>query len=297
MTRIASALASLAALTLGTTAMAADTDWSKVDQVLGRKGAAQAGGIHRYGLPRSDLNVTVDGVTIKPSFALGGWVAFEPMPSGGAMVMGDLVLEDTEISPVMKKLLDDGLEVSAIHNHLLRTSVPVWYMHVGGHGDPVKLAGSIRSALALSKTPLTQSPPASPPPAVDIDTAALEKILGAKGTANGGVYQFGIPRMETITEGGMPVPAPMGTGTAINFQPTGGGKAAITGDFVLLASEVNPVMKTLRQNGIEVTALHSHMVDETPRLYFMHFWANDDAQKLAKGVRAAVDLANLKRGS
>jgi hypothetical protein len=197
----------------------------------------------------------------------------------------------------MKQLLDDGLEVSAIHNHLLRTSVPVFYMHVGGHGDPVKLAESVRAALALSRTPLTQSPPASPPPAIDLDTAAIEKALGAKGTANGGVYQFGIPRAEAITEGGMPVPAPMGTGTAINFQPTGGGKAAITGDFVLLASEVNPVMKALRQNGIEVTALHSHMVDESPRLYFMHFWANDDAQKLAQGVRAALDLANLKRGS
>jgi hypothetical protein len=300
MNRIApvlTAIAAVAAVALSTVAAAAEVDWSRVDQVLGRKGAPQAGGISRYGLPRSDLNVTVDGVTIKPAFALGGWIAFEPIPSGGAMLMGDLVLKDTEISPVMKKLLDDGLEVSAIHNHLLRTSVPVFYMHVGGHGDAVKLAESVRAALALSKTPLTQSPPASPPPAIDLDTAAIEKALGAKGTANGGVYQFGIPRAEAITEGGMPVPAPMGTGTAINFQPTGGGKAAITGDFVLLASEVNPVMKTLRQNGIEVTALHSHMVDENPRLYFMHFWANDDAQKLAQGVRAALDLMNVKRGS
>lgn len=296
MTRIAPVLAGLAALAL-CTAAAAGTDWSKVDQVLGRKGAEQAGGIHRYGLPRSDLNVTVDGVTIKPAFALGGWVAFEPMSAGGAMLMGDLVLEDTEISPVMKKLLDDGLEVSAIHNHLLRTSEPIFYMHVGGHGDAVKLAESVRSALALSKTPLTQSPPAAPLPAVDLDTAGIEKILGAKGNANGGVYQFSIPRAEAIMAGGMPVPPPMGTGTAINFQPTGGGKAAITGDFVLLGTEVNPVMKTLRQHGIEVTALHSHMVDETPRLYFMHFWANDDAQKLAQGVRAAVDLANLERGT
>jgi hypothetical protein len=296
MTRIAPALLGIAALLCAPLAMAADIDWSRVDQVLGRKGAEPGGGIHRYGLPRSDLSVTVDGVTIKPSLALGGWVAFEPMSSGGAMLMGDLVLRDTEISPVMKKLLDEGLEVSAIHNHLLRTSIPVFYMHVGGHGDAVKLAESVRSALALSKTPLTQSPPASPPPAVDLDTAAIEKIVGAKGTANGGVLQFGIPRAEAITEGGMAVPAPMGTGTSINFQPTGGGKAAITGDFVLLASEVNPVMKALRQHGIEVTALHSHMVDETPKLYFMHFWANDDAQKLAQGIRAATDLANLKRG-
>jgi hypothetical protein len=168
-------------------------------------------------------------------------------------------------------------------------------MHVGGHGDPVKLAQSLHDGLAASKTPLTQSPAATPPPAVDLDTAALEKTLGAKGNANGGVYQFSFPRAETIKEAGMDVPPAMGTGTAINFQPTGAGKAAITGDFVLLASEVTPVMKTLRQGGIDVTALHSHMVDETPRLYFMHFWANDDAQKLARTLRGALDHANLRR--
>jgi hypothetical protein len=296
MARILLVFASFAAMIASASVTAADMDWSKVDQALGRKGAPQAGGIYKYGIPRSDLKVTVDGVPIKPSFALGGWLAFEPMGST-AMVMGDLVLTDSEINPVMKKLLEEGLEVTAIHNHLLRTSVPVFYMHVGGHGDPAKLAESLHAALALSKTPLTQSPPATPAPAVDLDTAALEKTLGAKGNANGGVYQFGIPRAESITEGGMAVPPSMGTATSINFQPTGGGKAAITGDFVLLGSEVQPVLRALREHGIEVTALHSHMVDETPRLYFMHFWANDDAQKLASGVRAALDLANLKRGS
>jgi Domain of Unknown Function (DUF1259) len=295
MTRANVLLATLATLTISASAAAADPDWTRVDQVLGRKGAAQAGGVHRYGLPRSDLKVTVDGVAIKPSFALGGWIAFEPMRSG-AMLMGDLVLTDAEINPVMKKLVESGLEVTAIHNHLLRTSVPVFYMHVGGHGDPVKLAEGLRSALASSGTPMSQ-PPAAPSSPVDLDTAAIEKTLGAKGKANGGVYQFGIPRAEDISEGGMAVPASMGTATAINFQPTGGGKAAITGDFVLVGSEVNPVLKTLRQKGIEVTALHSHMVDETPRLYFMHFWANDDAQTLAQGLRAALDLTNVKRGS
>lgn len=298
MSRITCLCVGLSLLVLCTpTASAAEPDWAQVDQMLGRKGAVQPDGIHRYGFPRSDLNVTVDGLSIKPAFALGGWIAFEPMASGGSMLMGDLVLRDTEINAVMKQLLDQGLEVSAIHNHLLRSSIPVFYMHVGGHGDPAKLAESVRSALALSRTPLSQSPPASPPPAVDLDTAGIDRILGAKGTANGGVYQFSIPRAEAITEGGMPVPASMGTGTAMNFQPAGGGKAAITGDFVLLASEVNPVMKALRSNGIEVTALHSHMVDETPRLYFMHFWANDEAQKLARGLREAADLANLKRGT
>jgi hypothetical protein len=274
-------------------AAASAADWVKVDQVLGRKGAEQPGGIHRYGFPRSDLRVTLDGVTIKPSLALGGWAAFEPMGSE-TMLMGDLVLTDAEINPVMKQLLDEGLEVTAIHNHLLRTSVPVFYMHVGGHGDPVKLAESLRAALAISKTPLTQPPPPTSAPAIDLDTAAIEKAMRAKGKNNGGVYQFGIPRAEEITEGGMAVPPAMGTATAINFQPTGSGKAAVTGDFVLLAGEVQPVLRALRQHGIEVTALHSHMVDENPRLYFMHFWANDDAQTLAMSLRAALDLANLE---
>jgi hypothetical protein len=284
----------VATLLISVTAAATDTDWSKVDQALGRKGAPQAGGIYKYGFPRSDLRVTLDGVAIEPALALGGWVAFEPANSG-VMLMGDLVLTDAEINPVMQKLLDEGLEVTAIHNHLLRTSVPVFYMHVGGHGDPVMLAASLRTALSLSKTPLTQSPPAAPPATIDLDTAALDKTLGAKGNANGGVYQFGIPRAEAITERGMAVPPSMGTATAINFQPTGSGKAAVTGDFVLLGSEVQSVLKTLRRHGIEVTALHSHMIDETPRLYFMHFWAHDDAQKLAAGLRAALDHANLKR--
>jgi len=295
MTRFASVFAGLAAVALSASAVAADTDWSKVDQAIGKKGAAQPGGVYKFGLPRSDLKVTVDGVVIKPTLALGSWVAF--MPAGNeTMVMGDLVLTDTEISPVMKRLIDDGFEITAIHNHLLRTSVPVFYMHVGAHGDPVKLAETLHAALSLSKTPLAQ-PAAAPPPPVDLDTASIEKTLGFKGTANGGVYQFSVPRAEPISEGGMAVPPSMGTAIAINFQPTGNGKAATTGDFVLLGTEVNPVLKTLRAHGIEVTALHSHMIEDSPHLFFMHFWANDDAQKLAQGLRAALDLANVKRGS
>jgi len=288
-------LAGVAAVVTFATAPAADVDWSKVDQAMGKKGTDQPGGVHKYGLPRSDLSVTVDGVAIKPTLALGSWVAFQPTGEG-AMFMGDLVLTDTEISPVMQRLVEAGIEITAIHNHLIRTSIPVLYMHVGGHGDPVKLASALHSALALSKTPLSQSAPSSPPPALDLDTANIEKILGFKGATNGGVYQFGIPRAESITEGGMTVPPSMGTAIAINFQPTGGGKAAITGDFVLLGSEVNPIVKTLRQQGIEVTALHSHMIDDSPHLFFMHFWAHDDAQKLARGLRAALDLANVKHG-
>jgi len=296
MNRIAKGMTSLLALALCASASAAAIDWSKVDQALGKKGSDQPGGVHKYGLPRSDLNVTVDGVAIKPALALGSWLAFQPT-TDGAMFMGDLVLTDTEISPVMQRLIEGGIEITAVHNHLLRTSVPVFYMHVGGHGDPVKLAETLHAGLALSTTPFGQSSPSQTPAPLELDTAAIEKILGYKGTANGGVYQFSIPRAEAVSEGGMAIPASMGTATALNFQPTGGGKAAITGDFVLLGSEVNPILKTLRQHGIEVTALHSHMIDDAPHLFFMHFWANEDAQRLAQGLRAAVDLANLKRGS
>ena len=275
---------------------AADLDWSKVDQAIGRKGTEQPGGIHKFSFPRSDLQVTVDGVSIKPALALGGWVAFQPMASG-AMFMGDIVLTDTEISPVMKRLSDEGVEITAIHNHLIRTSQPVFYMHIGGQGDPVKYAQILNAALALSKTPM--SSPAAPvtQPSLDLDTASIDKALGFSGKANGGVYQFSVPRAEVIAERGMTVSPAMGTAIAINFQPTGAGKAAITGDFVLLGSEVNPILKILREHGIEVTALHSHMIDDTPHLFFMHFWANDNAQKLALGIRAALDRANVKRGS
>jgi hypothetical protein len=296
MNRIVTCIVALLTVVLCASASAADMDRSRVDQALGKKGTDQPGGVHKYGLPRSDLSVIVDGVAIKPALALGSWLAFQPA-GDGAMVMGDLVLTDAEISPVMQRLIQGGVEITAIHNHLLRTSVPVFYMHVAGHGDPVKLAEALHAALALSKTPLSQASAAPPAAPLELDTAAIEQTLGYKGTPNGGVYQFSIPRAEPITAAGMALPASMGTATALNFQPTGGGKAAITGDFVLLGSEVNPILKALRQHGIEVTALHSHMIDDSPHLFFMHFWANDDAQRLAQGLRAALDLANLKRGS
>jgi hypothetical protein len=270
-------------------------DWQKVDDAFGRKPVVSED-VHRYGFPRTDLTVTLDGVTIKPALALGGWVAFKPA-HGGAMVMGDLVLLETEINPVMLKLIEGGLEITAVHNHLLRASPATFYMHVGGHGDPAKMAAVIRDALGASKTPLATPAAGGPPPAVDLDTAQLEQIIGAKGQANGGVYQFNVPRREPVKENDMvmaPV-GPMGVAIAINFQPTGGGKAAITGDFVLTNDEVNPVIKALRANGIDVTAVHSHMLDEQPRLFFMHFWAVDDALKLARGLRAALDkTASIK---
>jgi hypothetical protein len=263
-------------------------DWAKVDGIFGRTGAV-GGSVHRYGFPRTDLQVTLDGVTIRPTLALGGWVAFQPM-GNAVMAMGDLVLLQSEVNPVMAKLLEGGVEVTAIHNHLLRAEPLTFYMHVGGHGDPVKMAEVIRDALAVSKTPLTPSAPAAQPPAIDLDTAKIDQIVGAKGANNGGVYAINVPRRDPVTDQGMSVGAPiMGGATAINFQPTGSGKAAITGDFALVGSEVGDVTRVLRANGIEVTAIHSHMLSEEPRIFFMHFWANDDAVKLATALRAALD--------
>src|SRR5437868_8841760 len=286
--RVVSVLA-ICAIAFCNAASAQDIDWKKVDEAIGRT-AAVSGDAHRYGFPRSDLQVTLDGVTIRPALALGGWVAFKPAHRG-AMVMGDLVLLETEINPVMTKLIENGMEITAVHNHVLRANPLTFYMHIGGHGDPVKLATAIRTALAESKTPLTPPAPPATPPAIDLDTAQLDQIIGAKGQNNGGVYQFAVPRRDPVNEGGVQLsPAgPTGVATAIGFQPTGGGKAAITGDFVLTGEEVNPVIKELRANGIEVTAIHSHMLTEQPRLIFMHFWANDDAIKLARGLRAALD--------
>ncbi len=263
--------------------------WKSVEDALGRHGTALPGNVYKFGLPRADMHVTVQGVAIQPALALGSWLAFKRV-SGGAIVMGDLVLLEDEVEPVMLKLQQAGIEQTALHNHVLNESPRVMYMHVSGHGDSVQLARSLHDALALTGTP-APAPPA-PPAKLDLDQAQLESILGRKGSVNGGVLQFSVPRAESISEHGTDIPPSMGTATAINFQPTGNGRVAITGDFVLLGSEVNPVIKTLRENGIDVTAIHSHMLEETPRLFFMHFWANHEAVALAKGLRAALDRTN-----
>lgn len=293
--RVIEVLAASALVAIVTDAGAQDVDWQKVDAALGRSAAVSAD-VHRYGFPRSDLQVTVDGVALKPAFALGGWAAFKPM-GGQVMVMGDLVLLGTEVNPVMLKLLDGGLEITGIHNHLLRTEPAITYMHIGAHGDPVKIATAIHAALAESKTPLN-APAAGAPAAISLDTAQLDQIMRVKGQANGGVYQFAVPRRDAIRDHGMALnpPGPLGAATAINFQPTESGKAAVTGDFVLVADEVTPVMKALRANGIDVTAIHIHMLTEEPRLIFMHFWANGDPMKLAHGLSDALDKTASTRG-
>jgi hypothetical protein len=275
----------------------AQYDWKQVEQVIGKAGTVQPDGVYKIGLPRTDLQVKVGDLELKPTLALGSWLAFRKM-AAQTMVMGDLVLLEDEVAPVMGKLQEGKIEISALHNHVLNESPRVMYMHISGHGDAVKLAQSIHDALVLSQTPLVASAVASPPmDQIDLDTKQADQIIGRSGKINGGVYQFAVARSEKISEGEIdhgaePVPVSMGLATALNFQPTGAGRAAITGDFVLVADEVNPVIATLRANGIAVTAIHSHMLDESPRLFFMHFWANDDALKLARGLRAALDKTN-----
>ena len=272
----------------------AATDWKPVEQALGKAGSMQPGDVYKVSLPRSDLKVTVSGVELKPALALGSWVAFKKT-GDMTLVMGDLVLTEDEVTPVMTKLEEGGVDPTALHNHVLHESPRVMYMHIHAMGDSVKIAKAIHDALGLSKTPFA-APAAAPNQDLGIDTKQIDQIMGQSGKVNGGVYQFSVPRADKIMDNEMEIPPSMGVAQAINFQPTGGGKAAITGDFVLIASEVNPVIKALRDNGIEVTALHSHMLVDTPHLFFMHFWANDDAQKLARGLRAALDKTNAAKG-
>ncbi len=268
-------------------------DWKAVDRVLGRSGNLQ-GETYRVGFPRNDLHVTVGAVTVRPALALGSWVAFKQTDDTTAMLMGDLVLVESEVGPVIDALQRGGIEQTALHNHLINESPHVVYVHIGGRGRPVALATAVHEALGQTKTPPV--PPAvSAAPPVDLDTMQLAQVLGVHGRANGGVYQVGVARAGDVTLDGVVVPPAMGVATAINLQATGATTAVATGDFVLIASEVNPVARALRANGIAVTALHSHMLNENPRLLFMHFWGEGDALKVARGLRAALDQMDIKR--
>jgi Domain of Unknown Function (DUF1259) len=285
-----------ALLTAPARVRAADPDWKAVEQSLGKAGQLMPGDVYRVGMPRTDLSVTVKGLPVKAGFALGSYAAFRQV-GDHAMVMGDLVLLDQEVPAVMSALLSGGLEVTAVHNHVNDVSPHVLYMHYGGHGDAVQLAKALRQALAASGTPLgaaATAPAAVAGPA--LDSKLIEQSLGRQGRDVGaGVYQVTVPRSEAITEMGQPLLPAMGVTTVINFQPLADGKAAITGDFVLLDKEVNPVARTLRQHGIDVTAIHNHSLMDTPRLFYMHFWAVDDAAKLAQGLKAALDQTNSKK--
>lgn len=284
----------MTALLVGATAMCLaqeNGDWKPVETAMGRPGQEQPGGVYKFAMPRKDMKVSVAGTAVQAGLALGSWVAFEKM-GDKTMAMGDLVLAESEVEPVMKKLEEGGVEITALHNHLLDETPRVMYMHIMAEGDAVQIAQTLHAALALTKTPAAAAAAPANHQKIDLDTAQIEQALGRKGKVNGTLLQFAIPRAEKITDEGMEVPPSMGTATSINFQPTGGGKAAITGDFVLLGPEVNPVLKALREGGIEVTALHTHMLAEEPHLFFMHFWANDNAVNLAKTLRSALEKTN-----
>lgn len=294
--RMTLAIALTLALFAADTAGAQAASWrAAVDSALGRTGTLQPDSAYKFGLPRADLDVVIGAVKLKPALALGSWLAFLPIGRSEAMVMGDLVLTEGEISGVMRALQAGGVEQTALHNHLRGETPHVMYMHIMARGNPVMIARTIRTALAETGTP--QPMPASPmaaPTAIDLDTAGIARTLGRTGKMNGGVYQVSVPRAEAIRVDGVVIPPSMGVSTAINIQPTGAGRAVATGDFVLRPSEVNRVIRALRSHGIEVTALHSHMLDESPRLFFMHFWAEDNAVVIAQGLRSALDLTNSR---
>jgi hypothetical protein len=293
------AASSVVVLAAGHLQAQAAPDWSATDRALGRAGADQPGNVHKFSFPRSDLQVTLGGVALRPALALGSWIAFKRASDGQAMAMGDLVLTTDEVAPVMAKLQQGGIEQSALHNHLLGESPQVMYMHVMTKGDAAKIAQTVHDALALTHTPL-QAPTAAPPvAAANLDTTAFAAALGYTGKSSGGVYQISVPRPEPLREGSEEIPPSMGVATAINVQPTTGGRAVTTGDFVLLPGEVNAVIRALKSNGIAVTALHSHLMMDQPHVLFMHFWGNDDATKLVTGLRAALDATAMapKKGT
>jgi Domain of Unknown Function (DUF1259) len=267
-------------------------DTAKIDEALGRSGQ-KTGDVYRFGFPRSDLHVSVAGVDIKPGLALGSWAAFAGSDND-AMVMGDLVLLENELTPVMKRLRAAGFDITAVHNHVLNETPRVIYLHYMGHGKAVELATSFHAALAESKTPLDKPAPPAPPAEPPAFVKTIEDIVGTKGRFAGGVLSFGIPRAAAITEHGMTLTGAQGVAEAINFQEAGTGKVATTGDFVLTAEEVNPVISALEEHGIEVTALHSHMLTEQPRLFFMHFWAVGSTESVAAGIKAALSHVAVK---
>jgi len=273
-------------------------DWQRVDDAIAKPGNTQ-GDVRRYELQRSDLNVTIDGVTLKPNLALSGWVAFKPVQEG-AWVTGDLLLTETEVGPVMSKLLDAGFEVGTLHNRLVRGSPATFFVSISARGNAIALADAIHAALIWSNTRLstavaTTTGSAVGPAPVTLDTAQLDQVLGAQGGSNEGVYQFALPTAP-IMKNGMPLPPEMGAVHTINFQPALAGKAAVAGTLLVTGEDaVNPVLRILRDNDIEVTSIHNYTLKEQPRTIAVHFWANSDAVRVAKGLRAALDKIGVAK--
>jgi len=278
-------------LLLPTLARAQGVTPGPIDDILGRSGQ-KTGDVYKVGFPRSDLHVSVHNLAIKPSLALGSWAAFLGTDDN-AMVMGDLVLLEGEVNPVIAKLRSSGFDISAVHNHLMEESPKVLYVHYMGHGPAVQLATSLRAALALSKTPL-EKPEAATEEAAPAWVQAVEDAVGRKGTFKGGVLSYGVARSEAITMGRMTIPPAAGVAEAINFQAADSGNVATTGDFVLTAEEVNPVISELQGHQISVTALHSHMLTEQPRLFFMHFWSVGTPEAVGGAIKAALGRVAVK---
>ncbi len=283
----------LSAVVLSATFLRAQTlTASAIDQAVGRSGQ-QAGAIYRVAFPRTDLHVRVGDIDIKPGLALGSWAAFSGSDDHAA-VMGDLVLLEVELNPVIRKLRAAGFEISAIHNHLITESPHVMYVHYMGHGKAAEIARALHDALAESATPLGK--PAAPAAGQQTPefVSVVEQTMKAKGRFAGGVLAFGIPRAEPITEDGTTLTPAQGVAESINFQEAGTGRVATTGDFVLTADEVNPVLSALLDHNIAVTALHSHLLTEQPRLFFMHFWGLGTTESVAQGIRAALDKVHVQ---
>ncbi|MFF4790334.1 DUF1259 domain-containing protein [Streptomyces sp. NPDC001276] len=270
-------------------------DWKPVSDALGRTGTLMKGTVYRVPLPRKDLKVTTEGVAVKPGLALGGYATFAKFRDG-TMLMGDLVVTEDELPKVTDALQAAGIEQTALHKHLLQQSPAIWWTHIHAMGDPVTLAKGLKSALAGTAIPPASPPPATQPP-IDLDTAAIDKALGRKGTADGGIYKFSIARANTVTDGTHVLPPALGITTGINFQPLGGNKAAINGDFVMTAPEVQKVVQALRKGGIDIVELHNHTLNDQPRLFYMHFWATGDGATLAKALRPALNATALAPAS
>jgi hypothetical protein len=268
----------------------AGLDILSIDKAFGRSGQVMAGDVYRVTFPRSDLHVTIDGVAIKPGLALGSWAAFKSVDPQTAVVHGDLVLTEPEVNPVISALQQHDFEITALHNHVINETPAVMYLHYWGRGNAVTLAQNVKDALGRTKTPIAAPQTAAPAGAKDdLPADQIQQAIGLKGAVNNGVLGLSQPRPETIQMMGVTLPPSMGMATSINFQSAGNGKVAATGDFVMIADEVNKVARALRQHDIQIAALHNHMLHGTPELYFMHFWAVGDAGKIATGLKAGLD--------
>jgi hypothetical protein len=272
-----------------------DSDWKPVVDVLGRSGKlGDNNTAYRVALPRNDLHVTSYGVAIKPGLSLGGYAAFARYANNETLLMGDLVVTEAEVPKVTDALQSHGIAQTALHKHLLEQSPPVWWTHIHAMGDVTQLAQGLKAALDATSIGPATPPPAQQPP-VDIDVAGVQQALGRNGAPDGGLLKYSIPRKDAIVEDGHVLPASsLNLTTVINFQPVGAGRAAINGDFILTDPEVQKVIQALRAGNIAIVELHNHGLTEQPRLFYMHFWAVDDAVALAKALRPALDATNLK---